>query len=165
MKILERILTDSDINEIIEILRRVNFEENFNYLNPFISKHTFNELILRESFFNYTIFVYGEFIDEKLSKIAYYQLPDVATLSKSATLYLLGCENTSTPINMFLYNSILNLTKVFPDISKIKINIKSNMPNLKSLLKLMNDIGFKKEIELKEEFDDADLLIYSYFIN
>ncbi|MEZ0538015.1 hypothetical protein ACAG39_12365 [Caldicellulosiruptoraceae bacterium PP1] len=164
MNIEQRQLTDSDMIKFIETIGITKFEKSCNYMDPFINKHIFNEFILREKFFNYSIYVFGEFSENTLTKISYYQLPNIGTLSKSAELQLLICGNEKTEAAKFLSNSFLNLNKSYPDISKIKINIKNNIPNLDYILNLLSIIGFQKELVLEKEFDDADLIIYSYFI-
>ncbi|MDK2954460.1 hypothetical protein [Kosmotoga sp. DU53] len=163
---IRRALSDADIRPLIEFINKSNFSKGLNYLSPFVYKQVFNDLYIREKFFNYSIYVYSEFVDGKIHKVSYYQLPSPGSFSKSADLVLFASRNRPSKAEEFLVDSIHNLSQAHPVISKVKVNLKieKNVTGQKELTDLLRKSGFTKEIVLEGEFYTADLVVYSYFL-
>ncbi|WP_049753252.1 hypothetical protein [Kosmotoga olearia] len=121
---IRRALSDADIRPLIEFINKSNFSKGLNYLSPFVYKQVFNDLYIREKFFNYSIYVYSEFVDGKIHKVSYYQLPSPGSFSKSADLVLFASRNRPSKAEEFLVDSIHNLSQAHPVISKVKVNLK-----------------------------------------
>lgn len=158
-----KFLTEEDIYELSDYIDNLKkSENNIVYINPYISIKDFNDISIREGFFNYLIMPFIEESSNKINRIAYYQLPRPESAIKAIELYLLAKSSQNEDL-VFFKSSLSELKRLSQSYTKVKVpvEIKSNHDYM---IGLLNDSGFKKELVLESEFEDnVNVAIYSYF--
>lgn len=163
--IVERMLSESDIYQLIDFLNQDGKnEERIYYTNSIENTTTFTEIGLRKGFFDYSMFCYGAFEDNILTSVLILNLPTPMSKQKSANLTFISLD-TGINKTIMLSNCIKVFSCNYGDITKLKICVVPSSGN-ESLVEFLQEMNFVKELELIDEFGEGiNVQVFSYFIN